>query len=184
MTEGNSCLEWQEKRQYDRIATNLEAQVRNLTLAYANHDLEPEHSVTCQIADLSFVGSRLSGDGLLGLKSHCLELTVLVPDGELFALLGHVVRFSKIQPRGFDVGLRFFRVSLHDQLRLTRTLNVLDRSMRLRIRPLSPFSRRKTRLLQQKIIDEEIGNFISPHRNNPLARYGVGHHLPSRRTEQ
>ena len=152
MTQGHSCLEWQEKRQYERIATNVEARVRNHTLAYANRTRAPGLEVHCQIADLSFVGSRLSGNGLLGLKGHHLELTLLMPDGELFALLGHVVRFSKIQPRGFDVGLRFFRVSIHDQLRLALTLHALDHTMRLQSRPLFPFSRAKIRLLRQEFI--------------------------------
>jgi hypothetical protein len=144
MTDWNSCLEWQEKRQYDRITTNLQAQVRNRTLEFANSDPDPGQEVRSQIADLSFIGGRLSGDRLLGLRGHCLELTLLEPDGELFALLGHVVRVSEIQQGGYNVGLRFFRVSVQDQLRLTRTLHAaLDRTMRLQSRPLSPFSRSK-----------------------------------------
>ena len=148
MTEWNSCLEWQEKRQYDRLTTNLEAQVRNRTLGLATRDLDPGQGdpglgVRSQIADLSFVGSRLSGDRLLGLKGHCLELTLLMPDGELFALLAHVVRVSQIQQRRYNVGLRFFRVSVQDQLRLTRTLHALDRTIRLQSRPLSPFRNTK-----------------------------------------
>jgi hypothetical protein len=154
MTEWNSCLEWQEKRQYDRITTNLEAQVRNRTLEFTNRDLDPgqenpELGLCSQIVDLSFVGSRLSGDRLLGLTGHCLELTLLVPDGELFALLGHVVRLSQIQQGGYNIGLRFFQVSVQDQLRLTRTLHALDCSMRLQSRPLSPFSSAKKKTVSE-----------------------------------
>ncbi len=156
MTEWNSCLEWQEKRQYDRVTTNLEAQVRNRTIEFAYRDLDrgqgdPGLGVRSQIADLSFVGSRLSGDRLLGLQGHCLELTLLVPDGELFALLAHVVRVSQIHQRGYHLGLRFFRVSVQDQLRLTRTLHALDRAMRLRSRPLSPFRSTKKKTVATKI---------------------------------
>ncbi len=143
MTEGSSCLEWQEKRRYDRIATRLETRVRNRTLAYAHRDRVAGQGVSCGIADLSFVGSRLGSERLLGLPGHCLELTLVVPDGECFALLGHVVRYTEIDPRGFDIGLRFFRVSVQDQIRLTRILHAHDQTIRLRSRPLSPFSSRK-----------------------------------------
>ncbi len=149
MTEGYSCLEWQEKRRYDRIATKLDTRVRNRTLAYANRDRAAAHGVPSCVTDLSFVGSKVSGEHLLGLPGHCLELTFVVPDGESFALLGQVVRYTQIQPKGFDVGLRFFRVSVQDQIRLTRILHALDRTMRLRSRPLSPFSTRRKRSLDQ-----------------------------------
>lgn len=145
MTNWDSCLEWQEKRQYDRITTDMEAQVRNRTLEFANRDLDPGQGVRAQIADLSFVGSRVSGDRLLGLRGHCLELTLLVPEGELLALLGHVVRVFQVEQGGYDIGLRFFRVAVQDQLRLTRTLHALDCTLRLKSRPLSPFSSTKKR---------------------------------------
>ncbi len=147
MTVWNSCLEWQEKRKYDRITTDLEAQVRNRTIEFVNRHREPGQGVRSQIADLSFVGGRLSGDRLLGLKGHCLELTVLAPEGELFPLLGHVVRISPIQQGGYHIGLRFFRVSIQDQLRLTHTLHALDRTMRLHSRPLSPLRSTKNKML-------------------------------------
>lgn len=150
MSDWHSCLEWQEKRQYDRITTNLEAQVRNRTLEFANRDLDPGQGIRAQIADLSFLGSRLNGEQLPGLRGHCLELTLLVPDGELFGLLGHVVRVSQVPQGGFDVGLRFFRVSVHDQLRLARTLHALDHTLRLQSRPLSPFSRIKKKIIAAK----------------------------------
>lgn len=150
MTDWNSCLEWREKRRYDRITTDIEVQVRNRTLEFANRDLDPGEGLRTHITELSFAGSRLTGDRLLGLRGHCLELNILAPEQEYLSLLGHVVRVSQAEEGGYEIGLRFFRVSVQDQLRLTHILHTLDRTLRLKSRPLSPFSRAKKKTITTK----------------------------------
>ncbi len=139
-----SYLTWEEKRAFERIPTNSEIWVRNVS-AFFGDPQRFELGERCNLHDLSFGGARFTAQRAIGSVGDRVEVVFPRPNGTL-SLSGEVVRASDGDNDSQTLAMRMDRLPIMEQVHLTRTLKELAglSSKYFRNRPLSPLRTSKT----------------------------------------
>lgn len=141
----NSHLEWQEKREYERLATDADIWARNRVTS-GTEDAALGLGTRCQLIDLSFSGAKLIAAIPLGAKGDVIALTLPTAGENMLPLSGTIVR-TETYDKAHITAVRFARIPAADHLFLSEVLKSLsaNSSLLIRSRPLSPASRSTTR---------------------------------------
>ncbi|MDH3638352.1 MAG: PilZ domain-containing protein [Gammaproteobacteria bacterium] len=133
-----SFLSWEEKRAFDRIPTNSEVWVRNVS-SFLSDPLRFELGDRCNLNDLSFGGARFTAQRAICNVGDRIEVVFPRPGGTL-SLTGEVVRENTGKGDAQMLAMRMDRLPIMEQVHLTRTLKELAglSSKFFRRRPLSP----------------------------------------------
>ena len=111
-----------ERRRFERVRADFEIWVRNTT-HFTEANMQPQEGlgVPCNLSDLSFGGARIFGTVSPGLLKDRLELALPIKDGGTISVIGSIVR-SEEDESEHAASVRFDRISVDDQMKLTRVL--------------------------------------------------------------
>ena len=111
-----------EKRQYERVPTEAQISIRNSTqFTAAAMRTASSLDTPCQLADLSYGGAKLVGSTPLGEPQDRLEMVLPLADGGQLSIFGTIVRTDGSRDE-YSAGVRFVRVSVEDQMKLSDIL--------------------------------------------------------------
>lgn len=144
-----SFLDMEEHRKFERVPTKSEVWVRNTTRFAQSAEESDSRGVLHQLMDLSFNGAKLVGPSSAGSADDRLELLLSVGSGEPISIIGVIVRSREVAG-SHETAVRFARISVTEQMKLTEMLSELGEESigQFKSAPLSPM--RKSRALREK----------------------------------
>lgn len=135
-----SFLDMEEHRQFERVSADFKIWAHNTT-RFAGGGVESPDTlgVPCRFSDLSFCGAKILGSVPLGSPADQLEISFPVVGDRTISLIGTMVR-SEQDSGGFYTAVRFTRISVDDQWRLSQVLSELGEATigQFQSAPLSP----------------------------------------------
>lgn len=144
-----SFLDVEEHRKFERVPSESEVWVRNTTRFAQGAEESDSRGTLHQLMDLSFNGAKLVGPSSAGSADDRLELLLPGRSGEPISIIGVIVRSQEVAG-SYETAIRFARISVTEQMKLTELLAELGEESigQFKSAPLSPM--RKSHALHKK----------------------------------